>query len=187
MPHLIEEIREHRKIQKIFGIKDKHFPERAANSGAWAPIKLDSAEDHYTKQPHLTIGIGSEYTDCMLTLPDKSNRWRVFKKLSMVEFTSALDEVNDNMRSLLKGVVGWQPVCRLYQRRWPEGTRSPRSLHDGELVFDLRTHSRKPYKIGREASVYQQSLYGEMLYDLMRKQARAGGFIALALQTFFQQ
>lgn len=169
MPHLIEEIRESKKIQKTFGIKDSHFPERAANSGAWATIKVESAKDHYTKQPHLTIGIGKEYTDAMLTLPDKSNKWRAFKKISMIEFLSAIDEVNDNMRSHLKGVTGWQPVCRLHQRRWPEGTRSPRALHDGELLFDLRTLSKRPYKIGREAPVYQQRLYGEMLYNLVRE------------------
>jgi hypothetical protein len=68
---LMDELRKHKKLKKIYNIDTTGG--RKAITGSWdyIPFAGDS-KDNFTKHPHLTISIRPDWTQVQITLPDKA-------------------------------------------------------------------------------------------------------------------
>lgn len=107
----------------------------------WDYLSLSHAADakNFTKYPHLTLSIGSNQVEAMVTLPHRINtatRSRI-KQLGEAGFQALVVKVLAEFKPLLRRHKGVAPWFRGIQRRYPTQRSTP--FMDARIDFDLRT------------------------------------------------
>jgi hypothetical protein len=107
----------------------------------WDFLSLSHAKDadNFTKYPHLTLNIGTQSVEAMVTLPNAVNRVmrRNIVELGEDGFQALAKEVVGNLKPLLRKHKGATPWFRGVQRRFPSQRAKP--FIDATIDFDLRT------------------------------------------------
>ncbi len=106
----------------------------------WDILGFSAAgEGEFYENPHLTLGVGSEYVSAMATLSNKarSEYQSALRGIGENEFRRMVSSVLNEMRSVMLDCPGMEPRLRIRQRRWPKD--SARSLMDAYIDVDLRT------------------------------------------------
>ncbi|MFL9828077.1 hypothetical protein [Rhodoplanes sp. SY1] len=95
--------------------------------------------DAFTYHPHLTLAIGPEWVEAMVTIPNglSPSIRRPLVDLGEEGFKQTVKAVVRNLGPLLKKCEGARPLFRGVQRRYPSQRAKP--FYDATLEFDLRT------------------------------------------------
>lgn len=103
---------------------------------SFAPVADD---DSFTSHPHLTLGVGSQAIDAMVTIPNGVNTGlkRRVKELGESGFQELGLQVVENLSPLIEKYPGAAPWFRGVQRRYPSQRAVP--FIDARIDFDLRT------------------------------------------------
>jgi hypothetical protein len=95
----------------------------------WDFLSLSAAseEDSFTKHPHLTLGIGSQAVDAMVTVPNAVNNAmrKNLVKLGEAGFQALAADIINNLKGLLHDHEGATPWGRGIQRRYPSQRGNP--------------------------------------------------------------
>lgn len=141
----MSELRSRRELVDRLGMNPKSAG-RSAITGrqrdrVWDFLSLSAAseEDKFTKFSHLTLGIGSQAVDAMVTVPNAVNNTmrRNLIKLGEVGFQALAEDIVNNLKPLLHEHEGASPRFRGLQRRFPSQRAIP--YVDARIDFDLRT------------------------------------------------
>lgn len=139
------ELRGRRELQNSLGM-NPDVPGRPAITGrggeaVWNFLSLSDAADaaNFTRYPHLTLGVGAQAVEAMVTVPNAINSTmrRNLKKLGEDGFQALARQVVTNLTPLLRKHPGATPWFRGVQRRYPSQRATP--LLDARIDFDLRT------------------------------------------------
>lgn len=107
----------------------------------WDYLSIDdhAEEKGFTSFMHLTLGIGSEGAEAMVTVPHRINTKakNKIKALGKDGFRDLCKEILENMRVLMTDVPGAVPTVRGIQRRYPSQKSIP--FIDALIEADLRT------------------------------------------------
>jgi hypothetical protein len=139
------ELRSRRDLRKQLKMNPK-TPGRPAITGrqrdaVWDFLSLASADEgkNFTKYPHLTLLVGSQDVEAMVTVPNAVNTVmrRNLIKLGEDGFQALAREVVNGLKPLLRSHKGATPWFRGIQRRYPSQKAAP--FIDARIDFDLRT------------------------------------------------
>jgi hypothetical protein len=139
------ELRNRRDLVIGLGVNPKSTG-RSAITGrqadiVWNFLSLSAAleEDSFTKHPHLTLGIGSQAVEAMVTVPNAVNNTMRKNLLKQGEagFQALAADIVDNLKPMLHDHKGATPWGRGIQRRYPSQRAIPHV--DARIDFDLRT------------------------------------------------
>ena len=138
------ELRRRTDLRSELGIAPQH-PGRGAvkeDDDVWDVLVFAGFAEvkNFTKNPHLSLGIGWTDVSAMLTLPNKARapHRRALIGLDKEDFCCKVDTLLENMRPLLSGCPGAEPRLRVRQRH---GKRGAPLLRDAYIDIDLRTRS----------------------------------------------
>ena len=141
----LSELRARCDLQKRLGV-DPSAPGRSAITGrqgdaVWDFLSLmnGDAEDGFTKNPHLTLGVTSHMIEAMVTVPHAVNTFfrRKLKDIGEEGFRELVEEILQRLKPLLQDCRGAAPWFRGVQRRYPSQRSAP--FIDARIDFDLRT------------------------------------------------
>jgi hypothetical protein len=112
--------------------------------GVWNFLSLSAASEEvsFTKHPHLTLAIGSQSVEAMVTVPNAVNSTmrKNFVELGETGFQELATNVVDRLKPMLRDHKGATPWGRGIQRRYPSQRAIP--FIDARIDFDLRTAIR---------------------------------------------
>jgi hypothetical protein len=139
------ELRSRRDLADRLGVNQK-APGRPAITGSqgdavWDFLSLSTAseEDNFTKHPHLSLVIGRQAVEAMVTVPNAVNN--TLRKnlviLGEARFQELAADIVRNLKPLLRDHKGATPWCWGLQRRYPSQRATP--FVDARIEFDLRT------------------------------------------------
>lgn len=107
----------------------------------WDFLSLSAAPEavNFTKYPHLTLNVGSQAIEAMVTVPHAVNNVMRHNliKLGEAGFQALAGEIVNNLNPLLHDHEGATPWLRGVQRRYPSQRATP--FVDARIDFDLRT------------------------------------------------
>lgn len=115
---------------------------RGNGGSVWDVLAFEAATEpeKFTKDPHLTLGVGREYVSAMATLPNRApvRKYRnVLIGLGEGGFRRMAGKVLESMRPVLSGCPGMQPRLRIWQR-YGKSINAPLRV-DAVIDVDLRT------------------------------------------------
>jgi hypothetical protein len=140
----MDDLRTRRDLKKVLNIHPER--RRKAIKGRkkkehklWDYIPLSVGGGSFTGHPHLTLGVGADAIEAMVTIPNavKGAVRRNLKNLGEEGFQELVEKIVDNLKPLLREHKGAAPWFRGIQRRYP--TQSSKPFNDATLDFDLRT------------------------------------------------
>jgi hypothetical protein len=141
----MSELRQRRDLRDRLKMNPK-APGRSAIKGrqghaVWDFFSLTSSgeAETFTKDPHLTLTVGAEQLEAVVTLPHAVNGTirRNLVRLGEDGFRQLASRVVENLEQLLRNHPGATPWCRGIQRRYPSQSAAP--FIDAQIDFDLRT------------------------------------------------
>jgi hypothetical protein len=102
-------------------------------------IGTTAGNDLFTKHPHLTLAVGVESVEAMVTVPNAVNSTmrRNLVEMGEANFQTLVGQILNNLKPLLREENGASPWFRGIQRRYPSQRATP--LIDAKIEFDLRT------------------------------------------------
>ena len=139
------DLRKDERLIDILGM-NPDSPGRGAITGRQSDIVWDylTIDDHaektgFTSFLHLTLGIGSEGVEAMITVPNqiKTTPRNKIKALGVDGFRAICEEIVVNAENLLVDVPYAMPIIRGIQRRYPFQRSEP--YVDALIEADLRT------------------------------------------------
>jgi hypothetical protein len=140
----LDELRSRRDLVDL-GMNPK-APGRPAIIGrqgdaVWDFLSLSAASEevNFTKHPHLTLNVGSQAIEAMVTVPHAVNnvmRHNLIKR-GEAGFQALAEDIVNNLKPLLHNHQGATPWFRGIQRRYPSQRATP--FVDARIEFDLRT------------------------------------------------
>ena len=116
-------------------------PDTRGDGGVvWDVLRFaDANTGEFFENPHLTLGVGSEYVSAMTTLSNKA--WKEYRSvligIGADEFRNMVRGVLKEMDTVLSDCCGMEPRLRVRQRRWPKPSARP--LVDAYTDVDMRT------------------------------------------------
>lgn len=154
----LNELRKHRKLQKIYDIdsmKGRGQITGSAWSVVWDFIPFKGGEDsNFTKHPHLTFVIRPEWTQVQITLPNnaKAKYWNKLTK-------GGKDSLNQMLLKIHKNLINGKPRkpstvklwVEILQRHYP--FQKDVGVKDGEMHFDVDCLS-ETMKIERKVKTF---------------------------------
>jgi hypothetical protein len=141
----IDELRNRQDLVKNLGMNPCSLGRGAITgrqgNAVWDFLSIGSNTDDgaFTKYPHLTLAVGVEAVEAMVTVPNAVNSTmrRKVVKLEEKGFQLLAEQVLYNLKPLLRRESGACPWFRGVQRRYPSQRATP--LIDAKIEFDLRT------------------------------------------------
>jgi hypothetical protein len=141
----LDELRKRRDLRERLGMnpKERGRPAITGRQGpqVWDFLSLSVGADggEFTRNPHLSLVIGSQEIAAMATIPNAVNSVmrRNLKHLGEAGFHTLAKKIVDNLRPLLRAHKGATPWCSCLQRRFPSRRATP--YLDARIQFDLRT------------------------------------------------
>jgi hypothetical protein len=141
----MNELRGHRDLKAKLGMNPKASG-RGAITGSqgdlvWDFLSLSAAAsgDDFTNHPHLTLGVGTQVIDAMVTIPNGVNTGvkQRLKELDEPGFQKLAKQAVKNLSPMIRKHAGAVPWFRGVQRRFPSRRGVPHL--DARIEFDLRT------------------------------------------------
>jgi hypothetical protein len=141
----LDGLRSRRDLRKRLGMNPKVLGRPAITgrqgTSVWNFLSLSAAADanNFTRYPHLTLSVASQYIEAMVTVPNAVNSTmrRNLKQLGDAGFQALAKEVVNNLKPMVRAHKGVAPWCRGLQRRYPTQKATP--FIDARIDFDLRT------------------------------------------------
>ena len=127
-------------------LNHKKTPGRSAITGrqgtvVWDFLSLSAASegDSFTKHPHLSLVIGSQSVEALVTVPNAVNNTmrKNLVKFGEEGFQKLAADILKNLNPLLHAHKGATPWVLGMQRRYPSQRATP--FVDARIEFDLRT------------------------------------------------
>lgn len=140
---MMDELRQHPDLE---GLIDPKAAGRGAITGKHRPsvwdylrLKRLGTKEKHTSHPHLTLSIGQDAVKAFVLIPNsvKPRFRRSIIDLEEGGFFKVMEEVNKNMRKVMRASPGSNPYVGMSQLRFP--SRSSTAIIDGVMTFDLRT------------------------------------------------
>lgn len=132
------------ELRVIVGAPGRGAIKGRTGNAVWdfLPLWLSSESESFTKFPHLTLGIGTENIEAMVTVPNAVDGkiLRNLKNLSEDKFLTLIEDMVRRLAPLLQKESGAVPWFRGVQRRWSSINAKP--FLDARIEFDLRTALR---------------------------------------------
>jgi len=123
-------------------------------------IRPERTDTQFTNYPHVTLGIGADHVDSMITMPNsmKADFNKNLRKLGKDGFRDMSDEIALGMEKRLGKEKGYVPTIRIVQRH----CRAMRiATIDGEMEFDLRVGTGDPSQ-----NIKSQPAWLDMAFEL---------------------
>ena len=137
----LRELRTRRELVDGLGMNPT-VPGRPAITGRqdeaiWDYLSLST--EYFTSNPHLTLNVGSQSVEAMVTVPHAVNAVMRRNLIALHEtgFRQLVEEIVNNLEPLLRDHKGATPWFRGVQRRYPSQRATP--FLDARIEFDLRT------------------------------------------------
>ena len=139
------ELRSRRELMDCLGMNPQVSGRPAIigrqGDAVWDFLSLSAASEevNFTKYPHLTLNVGSQAVEAMVTVPHAVNNITRSNliELGEVRFQALAANIVTNLKPLLHDHEGATPWFRGIQRRYPSQRATP--FVDARIDFDLRT------------------------------------------------
>lgn len=130
--------------------------------------------EHFTKNPHLTLGVARRAAEAMVTFPNglRSPVRNRFKQLGEDGIENLLAKVMRRMEGLLAKEPRARPIVRVNQRRYPSQRSIP--IVDALLEFDLRTITPSEKGMPKHQTQWLDAAIGAFLKKKSNLQLQVG-------------
>lgn len=111
----------------------------SGGSAVWDMLPLGSTDEHFTRRPHLTVGIRDQEVIAQLTIPNNVPN-PIRKQLmgeTADEFMNILERFIKDIAPVLMSDPSCKPYVEVIQRHWPH--RRATAIADALLTFDPQT------------------------------------------------